>query len=111
VEQPRWAAEHDRLAHHEGLAFAVFQTPEPVGMPVGILYWRQRDFTGRRNPAEAILPKFCRIAEAPNSCGSQPPTFDAQRGPGRPLAQTRRRCTSESSSPWVPSSLRPKPSL
>lgn len=47
-------AEHDRLMHHE-VAFAVFQKPESVGMPVGIVFWRQRDFTGRRNPAEAIL--------------------------------------------------------
>jgi hypothetical protein len=61
VQQPRWAAEHDRLAHHE-VAFAVFQKPEPVGMPVEILFWRQRDFTGRHNPAEAdpasILPSL-----------------------------------------------------
>ena len=54
VHQPRWAAEHDRLVRHE-VAFAVFQKRESVKMPVGILYWRQRDFTGRRNPAEAIL--------------------------------------------------------
>ena len=30
VHRPRWAAEHNRLAHHE-VAFAVFQKPEPVG--------------------------------------------------------------------------------
>jgi hypothetical protein len=50
--QPRWAAEHDTLVHPE-VEFAVFQKPEPVGMPV--VFRRQRDFTAHRNPAETIL--------------------------------------------------------
>jgi hypothetical protein len=29
------------LAHHE-VAFAVFEKPEPVGMPVGIVFLRHR---------------------------------------------------------------------
>jgi hypothetical protein len=52
--QPRWAAEQDRLVHHE-VAFAVFQKSEPVEMPVGIVFWRQRDFTEAIHTGPEVL--------------------------------------------------------